>query len=215
MSELLTVQDEHNATFPYDRKQFYDEQITHFQQGTTSSQCIHIVNVLLVNGSWELIIQKRSHDKRHNPGLLDKSIGGHIQRWDTVDYSVMVESVQELQVPSIVIKADDDFAKRFSLLKEYLNTIALIKHIDSAKFTLYKQMQEGVIPVGNFVHIFFGVYDGAVKNVDSEAKWVLFYTLDDLLAEMQSVPQIFTDDLHKFIPKYEKELRDFIALVKK
>ncbi len=215
MSELLMVQDEHNATFPYDRKQFYDEQISQFQQGIPPTQYIHIINVLLVNHAGELIIQKRSHDKRHNAGLLDKSIWGHVQWWDTVDYSVMVESVQELQVPSIVIKADDDFAKRFTLLQDYLNTIALVKHIDSNKFLLQKCMQEGVIPIWHFVHIFFGAYDGAIKNVDSEAKWVLFYTLDELLAEMQTVPQIFTDDLHQFIPKYEKELRDFITLVKK
>ena len=72
----------------------------------------------MFNSYGEMIIQKRSFDKNHNPGLLDKSIGGHVQFGDTPDYTAMVETIQELQTPSIVLKNENDFVKTFHLLHQ-------------------------------------------------------------------------------------------------
>lgn len=215
MSELITVQDNISVIpYPYDRDMFYDEQIELYKQWIAPTKYVHIINVFLINLSGEIILQKRSHGKRHNPNLLDKTIGWHAQRWDLIDYTVMLETVQELQVPSIVIRAQDDFDKKFMLLKDYLHVIALIKHVDTKGFVLQKVMKEWLIPVWNISHLFFGAYAGSVKNIDLEAKWVLFYELDDLIQEMKESPKSFTDDLHQYIHKYEKELRDFISFIK-
>ena len=145
--------------------------------------------------------------------MLDKSIWGHVTRWDPVDHTVMTETVEELQVPSIVIREDDDFEKRFLLLKDYLNTIALVKHIDTRIFHLKKMMDEGEIVVANKVYLYFWVYGGKVKNIDKEAKGILFYNLDDLKEEMEEYPKMFTDDLHVFIHEYESQMRAFIELI--
>lgn len=70
----------------------------------------------------------------------------------------MVETVQELQVPSVVIREDDDFEKRYELLHDYLNTIALVKHIDTKMVKLNKIINKEVVPLYNMTHIYFGVY---------------------------------------------------------
>lgn len=125
----------------------------------------------------------------------------------------MVETVQELQVPSIVFNDHDNFEKRFDLLKEYLQTIALIKHIDTKLYMMPKIMKGRIIPIGNMVHLFFGVYGGRVKNVDAEAKGILFYTIDELLMEINNIPQLFTEDLKILLTHYEPQLREFIASI--
>jgi hypothetical protein len=40
----------------------------------------------------------------------------------------MLETVQELQVPSIVLNNDDDFDKTLKLLSNYTATISVIKN---------------------------------------------------------------------------------------
>lgn len=216
-NELVTLYSiyDHAATpISYVRSKFYDEQIEIAQSNKLYQYGVWIINIFLVNRAWEIIIQKRSSHKRHNPNLLDKSIWWHIQRWDPVDYTVMVETVEELQVPSIVIREDDNFEKRYGLLQDYLNTVALVKHIDTKMVQLKKIINKEVVPLYNMTHIFFGVYGWSVKNVDREAKWILYYDIDELVEEMKSTPGLFTDDLHTYVALYGKELREFINFVR-
>lgn len=216
-SELVTLYSIYEPTanpISYVRSQFYDEQIALAQWDKLYQYWVWIINIFLVNRAWEIIIQKRSSHKRHNPNLLDKSIWWHIQRWDPVDYTVMVETVQELQVPSVVIREDDDFEKRYELLHDYLNTIALIKHVDTKMIQLKKIINWETVPLYNMTHIFFGVYGGSVKNVDREAKWILYYDIDELVQEMNDTPSQFTDDLHTYLKLYGEELRSFIDFIK-
>lgn len=217
-SELITlysIYDPMSSPFSYERGKFYDDQIEIHKTWWRQQYGVWVINIFLVNHAWELIIQKRSGHKRHNPNLLDKSIWWHIQRWDTVDYTVMVETVQELQVPSVVIKKDDDFNKRYKLLQDYLNTIAILKQVDTRLLSIPKLINWESMEVYNMIHMFFGVYGWSVKNVDKEAKGILYYDLDELLWEMEQYPWLFTQDLHLYLKMYEKELRAFIDFVKK
>lgn len=215
MSEIISVETIwSNEVFGYERKKFYDEVVQQHYHNKTYDKLVHVIGIFLINESWELIIQKRAWSKNHNPNLLDKTVGGHIQRWDTVDYTVMVETVQELQVPSIILKSDDDFGKRFDLLKEYLHTIALIRHIDTKVFTLPKMIHNEMMPITNKLYLFFGIYGGRVKNIDREVKGMLYYELDDLLDEMKAMPTSFTQDLHILLSYYKRQLKDFIRLMR-
>lgn len=60
---------------PMERKAFYDEQVVAYLKHGRPTRAVEIVNIFLFNEHGELIIQKRSKHKNHNPGLLDKSIG--------------------------------------------------------------------------------------------------------------------------------------------
>jgi len=80
--------------------------------------------------------------------------------------------------------------------------------------TFWGTVQGRDVLVLNKVHLYFGVYSGAVKTVDKEAKGVLLYSLEELEKEMIEFPTIFTDDLRFLIKQYRPQIVDFIKSVK-
>jgi len=198
-----------------DRKDFYDEQIKAYKDTGSPTRAVEIVNILLFNSYGEMTIQKRSFDKNHNPGLLDKSIGGHIQLGDTPDYTVMVETIQELQTPSIVLKDEIDFIKTFNLLGKYLDTISVIKYFTTTLYSPIKIINKENIPIANKMHLYFGVYDGRIRPVDRESKGVLFYSLSELKNEMDANPDTFTNDIHYIMKEYKSDIEKFVEIITK
>lgn len=200
---------------PMNRDDFYAEQISEFKKTGQPTRANEIIDVFIFNTSGELLVQKRSYDKFHNPGLLDKSIGGHVRYGDTADYTVMVETVQELQTPSIVLKNKADYNKTMVLLKDYLTTIAIIQHSHTNIYHLEKIINKEKVIIANKVHAYIGLYEGSVRPVDREAKGILFYRLEELDQEMASAPQTFTSDFHVLLKALRPEMDKFIAVLKK
>lgn len=195
--------------FPMDRKEFYHEQC--IQQKPTKA--VAIVDIILFDREGEVFLQKRSNTKGHNPGLFDKSVGGHIQFGDSASYTTMVETVQELQVPSIALYTDEDFVKTSLLLRGYLETVAVIKHIKTFLDIFEKVIDGKLMHIANQKNLFFGVYDGSVKTVDRESKGVLLYQLSDLAEEMRQYPERFTFDLHYYVRNFSREMHDFSRFI--
>jgi len=193
-----------------DRSDFYLKQVELSQKEKKPDMAVGIVSILIFDEKGEIFVQKRSDKKAHNAGMLDKSIGGHITFGDVADFTVMVETVQELQVPSIVLRTQEDFLKAYVLLKDYLNTVAILKHIDTRIYELKRKINNKLIPVLNNINLYFGVYSGSVKTVDGEAKGVLLYSLEDLEREMVEFPGMFSDDLKFFIKRYRPQIVEFI-----
>lgn len=207
--------DDPDSVIPMDRKEFYAEQTALSKEGKKPTRAVELISVFIVNTDGQILLQKRSYDKNHNPGLIDKAIGGHIQYEDTVHHTVMVETVQELQTPSIVLNNQKDFDKTMKVLDAYLETIAIVKHSDT-KIHIFDRIINGEnITLASKVHMYFGVYDGRVRPADKEAQGILFYTYDELLREMESMPDLFTQDMHRYIDLLGQELQHFIERVKK
>lgn len=198
-----------------ERQDFYHEQIAVYKETGSPSKSVEIVNVILFNESGELIIQKRAGHKRHNPNLLDKSIGGHIQNGDDPNYSVMVETVQELEVPSLVARNFTEFMKAYKLLETYIKSIALIQYVDTKTLEYTRIFDKESVVIASRVHFYIWVYGGRIKNIDKEAKGVLFYSLDELEKEIAEYPNLFTDDLKILIVKYNEEIRNFLKHIVK
>ncbi len=213
MSEILNtfLLDDPETPIPMDRDDFYTEQIETYQKTGKPTRACEIVDVFIFNSEKELLVQKRSPNKRHNPGLFDKSIGGHVRYGDTPDYTVMVESVQELQTPSIVLKNKADFKKTLVLLQDYLTTVALIEHGNSSIILLEKKINHNPVIIANKIHFYLGIYDGRLKTVDKEAQGILNYKLNDLTEEMKSNPSLFTNDMHVLFRKFHSDLEEFLA----
>ncbi len=218
MSEQIVawfLGNKHKWSVSYDRKKFYEEQTTQFKEDWTSTMAVSIVDILLFNETGELIIQKRAKHKNHNPWLMDKTVWGHVQYGDPIDYTVMVETVEELQCPSIVVKEDEDFEQRLHLLKDYTKTLAVISHVDTDTVPMKKELAGETITIANKVYLYFGVYGGRLKNVDREAMWILYYDLEDLKEEIAQYPDMFTYDLRYFVEHYESDITSFIELIKR
>jgi len=206
--------DKPKDALPMDRGEFYSQQIELSKKGQDPDTAVDIVDILIFDEKGELFIQKRSDDKSHNAGMLDKSIGGHITFGNNPDFTVMVETVQELQVPSITLRNQKDFVKAYNLLKDYLNAVAVIKHIDTRIYKLKKKINGEQVPIYNNIHLYFGIYSGSVKTVDREAKGVLLYSLEDLEREVLEFPGMFTDDIKILIKKYKPQIIEFIKTTK-
>ena len=125
----------------------------------------------------------------------------------------MIETVQELQTPSIVLNTRTDFEKTLKVLKTYTETIAIIKQHDTDAIILPKIIKGEKIDILNRVHLYFSLYDGKTRPVDKEAQGILYYKLDDLIDEMKQFPHMFTSDLHILVKRYEKDMREFIRYV--
>lgn len=213
MDEQITVSKvgQPAITNQYSRKLFYDEQ---FSETSIENLAVHVVDVLVFTLQGEVILQKRSFDKRHNPSLIDKSVGGHITFGDSADYTVMVETVQELLTPSFVLKDEKDFLKTLKLLKPYLSTIALMKLEDLKEFEFAKTVDGKEFPVNNVVHLYFGIYEGRMRPADKEASGVLYYNLASLRSEIEQKPDLFTDDLKNMLKHYKTEIDHFVDLIR-
>ncbi len=213
MSEIINIYTRENPgkSIPFERSLFYDEEIQRSKSGLPVVRYIEVVNIFLFTESGELIIQKRSKEKRHNANLLDKSIGGHVQNGDSPNLTAMIETIQELQVPSIVLGNNTDFMRTFSVLSKYINTSALLEYVSSEYMDSEKIFDGEKVTIGNLAHIYFGIYWWPVKNIDKEAKGILYYTLEDLLSEMEEHPNIFTPDLCTLVPRYTSLMRDFLT----
>jgi len=211
MKEVITARslDVPDEVLPMDRDSFYREQVEVFKASGKPTKAVDIIAVFIFNSNHELLVQKRSFDKTHNAGLLDKSIGGHIRYGDTPDYTVMVETVQELQTPSIVLRNETDFEKTQTLLKNYLETVSIIKHHQDTIQILTRAMDGEKIGIANKLHIYFGLYNGRIRPVDREAKGVIWYSLKELRDEIKKFPDTFSGDLHFYLENYGKELELF------
>lgn len=210
--ELVTVSplgDTSNLA-SYERRSYYDKA---FATDTVDLPAVHVVGVLIFNRSGQVLLQKRSLEKRHNPGLIDKSIGGHIVFGDSANYTVMLETVQELLTPSIVLRNETDFGKTLEIMKDYLTTVSIVEHQDKRELTFAKKVNGSEHMVANVLHLYFGVYDGSVKPADNEAAGVLFYNLDDLHKELGANSAIFTNDLKVILSQYNQQIETFIKKI--
>lgn len=125
----------------------------------------------------------------------------------------MVETVQELLTPSIVLRTDEDFTKTFNLLKDCLDTIAVINHI-STDVAVARKLSDGTEKkITNKVHTYFGVYNGSTRPVDREALGILAYPLETLISEIKQHPDNFTHDIILYMQMYGKKLKEFIENV--
>jgi isopentenyldiphosphate isomerase len=212
MSEIITAckTNDWENRFPIDRQEFYKQAI---ENGETSNIAVEIINVLIFNTKGELLIQKRSKNKTHNPGLFDKSIGGHVKYGDSLEYTLITETIEELLVPSLLIQEKSNFKKNLTQLRPYLNTIAIIKKLGIDCCFLKKIIKGKEISVGNKYHLFIGFYDGTIKLIDGEVSGLFWYELDDLNEEIQKSPQIFTNDLKFILKKYDTEIQSFLEIL--
>lgn len=213
MSEVITTYllTDLDQPLPMDRKEFYDSEAEAFKTTGKPTRSAAISDVLIFTPDKDIIIQKRSPNKMHNPGLIDKTIGGHVSFGNSYTYTVITETIQELHVPSIVLESAEEFIKTYRLMGDYLQTSALIQFIDKRTVNLEKIYNGDTVQIANSYHFYLGVYDGPVKPADKEATGIMFYSFDQLHKEIAAAPSMFAYDLKFFLREYEEEIDQFLS----
>ncbi|OGH71991.1 MAG: hypothetical protein A2921_00375 [Candidatus Magasanikbacteria bacterium RIFCSPLOWO2_01_FULL_43_20b] len=196
---------------PMDREHFYKEQVEAFKKDGKPTRAVGIFDVLLITEKKEFILQKRSHAKSHNPYLIDKTVGGHIQYGDTVFYTAMIECVQELKIPAVVLRDEEDFKRTMTVLEHSLESVAILELVDHSIYEIDNFIDKEKITIAKNISMFLGVYSGAIKPVDREVSGILYYEWDVLKDEMKNMPQLFTPDLHFMMSKYEGNIKRVLS----
>ena len=207
MSEILQVYDLNSNLIGLEERKVYEKRIEEEYRNTSKiTSKVKSIRLVLMASNGRMFLQKRSITKNSNPGMIDKSIGGHVSADHSFHLTVIKECAEELGFPAAVL-TEDEFTS--ALGSTDLSTIGIFREVDYLKSYKSKRVRSD----GSFIEqpymtqIFFGYYDGAIKFVDGESSGILTYSLEELEDEIASSPQNFTDDLKFLIENY----RDYIC----
>jgi isopentenyldiphosphate isomerase len=190
---FLTIKDKNES-----HKEMMEEFI---KKGKISNKHKHS-RALLLTSSGKLILQKRSKWKGDNPGLWDKSIGGHTFKNESFDFTIVRECAEELQIPTTVVKKSD-FKHAVNLID--LRVMGLIFQLEINKNDIsLRKMQNGRIwEEPSITAYYLGYYDGHIRFARGESSGFRVSTLKEIEEEMQQNPKMFTKDIFYIIKKWK------------
>jgi len=176
-----------------------------FKKGKVSTHHRHS-KILFLTSQGKLILQKRSKWKGDNPGVWDKTVGGHLFRNETFDFCAVRESAEELQIPSTVI-LKKDLSQALKLVDLDVMGLMFLLKLDK------KDISERKLPSGKTwkepspTAFYLGYYDGPIRFETKEASGFRISTLSEIKKEIKENPKAFTIDLIKIIKRWEKFIK--------
>lgn len=207
MAEKLEIYDlKDNLIEIKDRNEFYKEIKEEFKKTGKITKQVKRVLLLLMNQKGKIVLQRRNLTKRENPGLFDKTIGGHVEEGDSYELTIIKECSEELGFPvSILSKKDFDRA----LLKTNLKVIGLFREIDYKSNFYSKRIthEENIFIQPYMQTVYIGYYDGPLQFIDGESSGIQLYTKEELEKEIKEKPQKFTEDLKTLFNDYKEYLK--------
>ncbi|MFA6422698.1 MAG: NUDIX domain-containing protein [Candidatus Buchananbacteria bacterium] len=184
-----------------EKKEFHETiRQEYLEKGTTSIRHKD-VKLFLLTSKGRIILQRRSKWKGDNPGLWDKTIGGHIASGDTFELTMLKECAEELGIPATIVRTED-FDKAATTTDLHvlaiLRPLILLDNYQSHRVHEEKKWTENSI-----TQFFLGYYDGAIRFIDSESCGIQVFTLEELEEEIKNSPDGFTDDIKYIINKFK------------
>jgi len=207
MAELLEVYDlKDNLIKVEERKKFYSDIRKEFSEKGKISKKVKAIRLLLMNSEGRIYLQKRSRIKSENPGLYDKTVGGHVSAGDTFDMTVIRECAEELGFPAAILSPED--FDRASKVTD-LGVVGIFKKIDYVSdFESVRLTANGDKFIQPFMNAFYlGYYDGSIRFSDGESTGIEVFSFDELNEELKNQPDKFTEDIKFMVRKYEKFLK--------
>jgi 8-oxo-dGTP pyrophosphatase MutT (NUDIX family) len=207
MSEMLEVYDLKGNLLRLEERSRYYKKIKeeYSKKGKIKTQ-VRGIRLLLMNSQGRIYLQKRSKHKEGNPGLYDKTIGGHSSAGESQNLTVIRECAEELGFPAAVLSSEE-FDKATKVTD--LNIIGIFKsvdHINNFKsIRTSKNKKMFTQPWSSSFYI--GYYDGAIRFADGESIGIEVFSLKELKQELKENPDKFTEDIKFMIKKYEKYLK--------
>ncbi len=192
-----------------DRDQYYKEIREEFRNTGTVSRKVKSIRLLLLNSQGRIYIQRRSYEKGENPGLCDKTIGGHVKAGYTWELTVVQECHQELGVPAVVL-SDDQFSMASKATD--LKIIGVFRKIETINtFISVRRATSGDFRQPYITSFYIGYYDGSIRFCDGESMGIEVISLDALESRVKQFPADYTEDLKFMLKRY----RNYLVPVKK
>lgn len=185
-----------------DRREFYTEIRNEFQKTNVITRKVKAIRLLLMNSSGRIYLQKRSKIKSENPGLYDKTVGGHVTAGDSFNLTTIRECAEELGFPATILEIDE-FQKAVQVTD--LNIIGIFRKVEYISDFISKRiLQNGSVILQPYMTtMYIGYYDGPIKFVDGESSGIEVFSLDELKQEIQENPNKFTEDIKYMVNKYQ------------
>ncbi|EKD56801.1 MAG: NUDIX hydrolase [uncultured bacterium] len=205
--ELLEIYDLNDKLIgTQKRDEFYKEIKEEFAKTGKISRKVKSIRLFLLNSQGRIYLQKRSRLKPENPGLYDKTVGGHVSADDSFDMTVIRECAEELGIPAAIVPYED-FDK--AIKSTDLSIIGIFRKIDLNQNFMSTRISINQIKFFKpyISSIYLGYYDGSIKFKDGESTGIEVFSLDELKDELKTNPQKFTEDVKFLLNKYENLLK--------
>ena len=207
MAEKLEVYDlKDNLIEVKERSKFYSEIKEEFTETGKVTRQVKSIRLLLMNSQGRIYLQKRSKLKNENPGLYDKTVGGHVSAEDTYNMTTIRECAEELGFPASILPPKE-FARAIKVTD--LSIVGIFKKVDHiSNFLSTRITRKGDKFIQPYMtNIYIGYYDGAIRFVDGESSGIEVFSLEELKQEIKDNPTKFTEDLKFMINKYQQFLK--------
>lgn len=205
MAEKLEVYDMKGKLLgTQDRDIFYKENKEEYKKTGKVTRQVKTIRLLLMTSKGRVYIQKRNHNKKENPGLYDKTIGGHVPAGYPFDMTLIQETHQELGLPLVVLsKKEFEMAVKNTDLT-IIGIVRKVRRINNFLSTRKTDEDKFVQPY--ITDIYIGYYDGGIRFCDGESTGLEVFNIDRLEKQMEIEPERFTEDLIYMIKKFRKYL---------
>ena len=203
MSEKIEVYDENSQLIAVrDRKEYESEVKQEYIDTGKIATKLQAVRLMLLTSAGRIYLQRRSKQKSANPGLLDKSIGGHVSAGHSYNLTVVKECAEELGFPATVLMKKEFSDAIHSI--EHLKTIGVFKEIDYLDNFLSKRELAGGTSIEQpyLTTMYVGYYDGPISFVDGESSGIETFSIEELKEEIHNFPEKFTEDLKFMVNNY-------------
>lgn len=206
MAEKLEVYDLNNKLIKVeDRDKFYAEIEQEQKANNKISKKVKSIRVILMNSQGRIYLQKRSKLKEVNPGMYDKTIGGHVPAGHSWDMTLIRECAEELGFAASII-SEKEFDETIKITD--LSIVGVFKKIDYIEnFESSRKTRDGGEVTQPWITtIYLGYYDGAIRFADGESTGIEVFSPEELKEEIKNNPDKFTNDLKMMIEEYEQYL---------
>lgn len=188
-----------------ERKEYENEIEKEYAETGTITRKVRAIRLLLMTSGGRVYLQKRSKSKKANPGLLDKSVGGHVAAGHSYLMTVVKECAEELGFPSAVLDASE-FRKAVQVTDLHIIAVMhLIEIMDD--FVSTRVLGDGrTVKQPYITGMYIGYYDGPIRFVDGESCGIESFSMQELKDEIAINPGQFTEDLLFMVNRYESQL---------
>lgn len=215
MSERLEIFDEDGELIAIQERSEYEKEIEEeYATKGRISRRVRAIRLLLLTSHGRIYLQKRSKLKKANPGLLDKTVGGHVGAGHTYSMTVVKECAEELGFPSTVLDSSE-FRKAVQVTDlRIIGVIELIEIVDD--FISTRVRRDGSTFRQPYITgMYVGYYDGPIRFVDGESCGIESFSMQELQSELAEHPNMFTEDVKFMVSKYGHRLVPIAELAKK
>ena len=174
----------------------------YFKKGKVSVRHKH-VRLILMTSKGRVILQRRSKWKGDNPGLWDKTIGGHVTSGDSYDLTMLKECAEELGIPSTIV-SNEEFKNAVAVTDlQVLGVLTPLVNLDNNQSRRGGSNKKKTWVEPSMSQFYIGYYDGHIKFIDKEACGIQIFDVAELEEEMKKHPNAFTEDIKYMVKKFK------------